>query len=96
LTAEHALQPFARGWLAARVQEMVADGRRSPGTFETYERQLRNHVLPAIGEVRLGEVSTPLVDKVIGAITTVDDHVLSTGRTPRRRLGPPTRAGAVT
>jgi len=53
-------------------------------------------VLPAIGEVRLGEVSTPLVDKVIGAIITVDDHVLSTGRTPRRRLGPPTRAGAVT
>ena len=53
---------------AARVQEMVADGRRSPGTFETYERQLRNHVLPAMGEVRLGEVSTPLVDKVVTSI----------------------------
>lgn len=47
---------------------MVADGRRSPGTVETYRRQLKNHVLLAMGAVRLGEVTTPLVDKVIGAI----------------------------
>lgn len=53
---------------AERMKEMVADGRRSPGTIETYERQLRNHVLPARGEVRLGEVTTPLVDKVIASI----------------------------
>ena len=41
-------------WLA-RVREMVADGRRSPGTLESYERQLVNHVNPAMGGVRLGE-----------------------------------------
>jgi hypothetical protein len=35
---------------------------------DTYRRQLKNHVLPAMGEVRLGECTTPLVDKVIGAI----------------------------
>lgn len=40
----------------------------SPGTVETYRRQLSNHVLPALGEVRLGEATAPLVDKVIGAI----------------------------
>ena len=36
--------------------------------MDTYRRQLKNHVLPAMGEVRLGECTTPLVDKVIGAI----------------------------
>ncbi|WP_228266097.1 site-specific integrase [Microlunatus elymi] len=49
---------------------MVADGRRSPGTVETYRRQLKNHVLPAMGEIRLGEATTPLVDKVVGKIKT--------------------------
>ena len=53
-------------WLA-RVREMVADGRRSPGTLEAYERQLVNHVNPAMGGVRLGEVTTPLVDRVLAA-----------------------------
>ncbi len=53
-----------------RVSDMVADGRRSPGTLDTYRRQLDNHVLPALGEVRLGEISTPLVDSVIRTIKT--------------------------
>jgi integrase len=47
---------------------MVEDGRRSPGPVDTYRRQLRNHVLPAMGEVRLGEATTALVDKVIASI----------------------------
>lgn len=54
-------------WLF-KLDEMVAEGRRSPGTVDTYRRQLKNHVLPAMGEVRLGEATTPLIDKVIGAI----------------------------
>src|SRR5680860_316896 len=54
-------------WLT-KVDEMVTEGRRSPGTVDTYRRQLKNHVLPAMGEVRLGEATTPLVDKVVGAI----------------------------
>jgi integrase len=27
-----------------RLEDQVADGRRSPGTLETYRRQLDNHV----------------------------------------------------
>lgn len=54
-------------WLS-KLDDMVLDGRRSPGTVETYRRQLKNHILPALGEVRLGEATTPLVDKVIAAI----------------------------
>jgi integrase len=54
-------------WLS-RVEDMVREGRRSPSTLELYRRQLRNHVLPAMGAVRLAEATTPLVDKVIASI----------------------------
>jgi integrase len=49
------------------------DGRRRQTlgrAIDTYRRQLDNHVLPALGEVGLGEATTPLVDKVISAIKT--------------------------
>ncbi len=67
LTAMSRFSSAAELWLS-KVDALVGEGRRSPGTAETYRRQLRNHVLPAMGEVRLGEASTPLVDKVIAAI----------------------------
>jgi len=67
LTAMHRFSAAADLWLE-RMRSLAADGQRSPGTVDTYERQLRNHVLPALGEVRLAEATTPLVDKVIGAI----------------------------
>lgn len=67
LTAMTRFSAASDVWLA-RLDKMVADGRRSPGTVETYRGQLKNHILPAMGAVRLGEATTPLVDKVIGAI----------------------------
>jgi integrase len=67
LTAMTRFSSASDVWLA-RLDKMVADGRRSPGTVDTYRRQLKNHILPAMGAVRLGEATTPLVDKVIGAI----------------------------
>ncbi len=54
-------------WLE-KIESMVVDGRRSPSSVEIYRRQLRLHVLPAMGQVRLGEVTTPLVDKVVMGI----------------------------
>ena len=53
-----------------RIEEMVSDGRRSPGTAETYRRQLDNHVLPALRQVRLGEITAPLVDRVLRSLKT--------------------------
>jgi integrase len=47
---------------------MAADDRRSPGTVETYRRVLNLHVLPALGELRLAEVTTPILDKFIGTV----------------------------
>ena len=67
LTAMSRFSDAADLWLS-KVDERVAEGRRSPGTVDTYRRQLKNHVLPAMGEIRLGEATTPLVDEVIAAI----------------------------
>jgi hypothetical protein len=86
-------------WLS-KLDEQVSDGRRSPGTVETYRRQLKNHILPAMGEVRLGEATTPLVDNVIGSIKKgerLDGQELSerdlgrhgSGREARRGHGQP-------
>lgn len=67
LTAMSRFSDAADLWLS-KVEEMVKDGRRSPGTVDTYRRQLKNHLLPAMGEVRLGEATTPMVDRVIASI----------------------------
>jgi hypothetical protein len=69
LTATHRFSEAAALWLV-KFSVMVEDGRRSAGSLDTYRRHLDNHVLPAIGQVRLGELTTPLVDKVIGRIKT--------------------------
>jgi integrase len=69
LTALHRFSEAATVW-TERFEAMVADGRRSAGSLDTYRRQLDNHVLPALGEVRLGEATTPVVDKVIASIKT--------------------------
>jgi integrase len=47
---------------------MVDEGRRSPGTLSTYESALALHVRPALGQLRLAEVTTPVVDAFIARI----------------------------
>jgi hypothetical protein len=54
----------AKLWMEALVEE----GARSPGTVGTYQKHLTNHVLPALGELRLTEITTPLVDRFVGHI----------------------------
>jgi integrase len=67
LTSTHRFSVAADLYLA-KFQEQVDAGKKSEGTLEQYRRQMKNHVLPALAEVRLGEVTTPLLDKVIGKI----------------------------
>jgi integrase len=76
----HRFSEAADLWVA-RFGELVADGRRSAGSLETYTRQLHNHVLPALGEVRLGEATTPLLDKVIATVKS--ESGAATARTCR-------------
>lgn len=54
-------------WLK-KFRQMVKEGRRSAGSLDTYRCHLDRTVLPALGELRLGEMTTPVVDKVVGAI----------------------------
>jgi len=56
-------------WMG-KLRELVDESRRSPGTVDTYQRQLDNHVLPALAELRLAEVTTPLTDKFVSQIRT--------------------------
>jgi integrase len=67
LSAADSFAVAAKLWIE-RIEDQVADRSRSPGTLETYRRQLDNHVLPALGSVRLAEVSTPLLDTVVRTI----------------------------
>jgi integrase len=51
-------------WLAA-IAELVEHGSRSPGTLQVYESQSKAHILPALGAVRLGELTPPLLDRFL-------------------------------
>lgn len=44
------------------VRHAVEDGRRSATTWEAYDRNARVHVLPALGHLRIAELSTGRLD----------------------------------
>ncbi len=52
----------------AELERLVDAGERSPGTLDTYRYIYGTHVRPALGELRLQEVTTPTVDRVLVAI----------------------------
>ncbi|MEV5967167.1 hypothetical protein AB0L70_35685 [Kribbella sp. NPDC051952] len=51
-----------------RFEGLVADGKRSPTSLDTYRRVIKNHVRPALGELRISEATTPRVDAVLTKI----------------------------
>lgn len=51
-------------WLT-RIERLAVMGQRSPGTVETYRRQLEGNVLPHIGGLRLRELTTPRLDRIV-------------------------------
>jgi integrase len=54
-----------RGGIESSVHRDVL----SPGTLETYERQLKLHVLPAFGDIRLLEFTPPLIDRFLKGLS---------------------------
>lgn len=66
LAGESRFSVAAALWLA-QVQAAADLGELSPNTAELYERQLRNHVLPALGALRLREVTVPRVEAFLRA-----------------------------
>ncbi|MFD7161544.1 helix-turn-helix domain-containing protein [Kribbella sp. NPDC059898] len=51
-----------------KLEERIEDGRRSPTTLTTYRTAIKNYVRPALGELLIGEATTPRIDRVIGTI----------------------------
>lgn len=66
-------------WLA-EFERTVDAGRRSPGSLDSYRSIFRRHVLPALGELRVREVTTPVVDR---ALTVIAQRTVSGARTAK-------------
>ncbi|MEU4292754.1 helix-turn-helix domain-containing protein [Kribbella sp. NPDC026596] len=69
LTAMHKINHLLDLW-EKRFEGLVADGKRSPTSLVTYRRALKNYIRPAVGELRIGEASTPRIDTVLSKIKT--------------------------
>lgn len=96
LSSSDTFSEAATIWLQ-RIERLARMGQRSPGTVETYQRQLRGHVLPVLGALRLAEITTPLVDRFV---SDLHEHVgAATARTCRSIvsgvMGLAVRQGAV-
>lgn len=44
--------------------------QESPTSLDTYRRALKNHIRPALGELRIGEATTPRIDTALTKIKT--------------------------
>lgn len=47
------------------MEQLVAQGLRSPNTAQLYRLNLMTHVLPALGELRLREVTVPRLARAV-------------------------------
>lgn len=67
ITAKTKFRDAADRWFVWQEQREAA-GERSPGTIGNYRSMLKNHVLPALGELRLYEVTVPRLDQFFPAV----------------------------
>ncbi|TDO30622.1 phage integrase family protein [Kribbella sp. VKM Ac-2527] len=67
LTAMHKITHLLDLW-EKKFKERVADGKYSPTSLDTYRRAIKNHVRPAVGDIRIGEATTPRIDTVLSKI----------------------------
>ena len=47
---------------------LVVRGRRSPSTLDLYRDAIDRHIVPGVGSLRLGEVSTARLDRFIQSV----------------------------
>lgn len=69
LTAMDKVSKAIEIWVE-RFAALVAERHRSPTSLDTYRRAINKHLLPAVGELRIGEANTPRLDRVITEIKT--------------------------
>lgn len=76
-----AASPFMVGvdaWLGT-VQTMVEQGRRSPGTLDTYRGHVERVIRDALGGLRVGEVTTPRVERFLQSVLADKGHSTAKG-----------------
>jgi integrase len=64
ITPDTTVRAVAEEW-SSEVQVAVAAGERSPGTEQAYRDRLDNQILPALGALRLRELSISRVDTLL-------------------------------
>jgi integrase len=84
ITPDTRFAPVAEMWFAA-IQAEVDEGHKSPGTARLYRDRLDNQVLPALGQLTLGEITVSRVDKVVK--TVKDKHGIGTAKLTRTVIG---------
>lgn len=67
ITRDTLFRSVADLWIS-RVEELVDAGSRSPGTLKNYRGSLNNHVLTALGALRMHEVTVGRVDNLLKSI----------------------------
>lgn len=96
LTSQDTFDAAVSAWLDD-LADLVAMGERSPSTLDHYRHTWRKHVSPALGGLRLAQVTVPVVDRfVVGLHGSVGP---ATARTARAivsgAMGRAVREGAV-
>ena len=61
------LEDASRPWLAT-FEDMVDRGARSPSTHDQYRYVVARVIVPGIGSLRLGEVTTPRLDRFVQSV----------------------------
>jgi len=80
ITPDTKVTAVAELWFT-EIEEAVAEGRRSPNTSKLYRDRLDNQVLPALGELRVREISVSRVDRLVSR--TKQNHGVATAKAVR-------------
>lgn len=67
ITGDSPLTDVAEDWLTD-FTERVAVGERAPNTLRVYQVNLRKHILPALGDIPIGELGVPQLNRYIQAV----------------------------
>lgn len=66
ITRDTTIRALADVWIA----DISGDGEHGQSTIDRYQSALKVHVLPALGDVRLGEVTVGVLDRFLKALAT--------------------------
>lgn len=83
ITPDTKVAAVAELWFAD-IETAVAEGRRSPNTARLYRDRLNKQVIPALGELRVREITVARVDRLVNH--TKQEHGIATAKAVRTVL----------